>query len=106
MQLYLAYHDGPYNLVTTITAFLTRSFFCKHCGIGNNDPKNISVLDPSVILALNLPVSHRRNSLSRYNDTSNAMNFIDFFFSNAECLGFHSQGDKFSVCKQYYRCRV
>lgn len=97
-KIYLNFHDNHFDVITTMSGFLNRSYFCQKCQKGFNTKEKHICNEPCYLCHK----CHEDQSEDRlYCSTCNR------HFTNTTCFQLHvevsSQGN--STCQTYYRCR-
>jgi len=98
VPIYLYNHDEHYDIITTMTGFLNRNYFCQICKKGYQHKESHACNNPCHLCRkLHADVSEDW----KYCEECNCK------FLNQPCFDLHKNmtvnGD--STCKQYYRCR-
>lgn len=98
-KIYLYHHDNHYDVITTMSGFLNRSYFCQKCHKGYDHKEKHICNEPCYLCQK----CHKDQSEDcQYCSTCNR------HFKNKTCLQLHakvsSQGN--STCQTYYRCRL
>ncbi|XP_045186812.2 uncharacterized protein LOC123544812 [Mercenaria mercenaria] len=98
IPIYLYLHDNHYDVITTITGFLKRSYFCKKCLKGYNDKEK-----------------HMCNSACRvcrrfHEDVKEEWYYCSDchrYFISATCYKLHKEKNKGgkSTCDNWFKCR-
>ena len=99
VPIYLYYHDEHFDVITKMTGFLNKSYFCSQCKKGYNNKETHTCNNPCVYC-------HRLHS-----DQEEKWIFCDKcnrYFKNGTCYQMHlqikSKGGT-CTCETYYKCK-
>ena len=97
-QIFLFYHDSHFDIITSMPAFLNRSYFCRSCLKGYNTKEEHACNNSCFSCHKIHPAPETGRQL--YCKKCN------IYFRGEECFALHlkvtDKGN--STCKQYYRC--
>lgn len=97
-KIYLYHHDNHYDVITTMSGFLNRSYFCQKCQKGFNTKEKHICNEPCYLCHK----CHEDQSEDwKHCSTCNR------HFKNTTCFNLHAQVSSHgnSTCQIYYRCR-
>ena len=98
VPIYLYYHDNHYDVITTMTGFLNRSYFCVQCKKGYQHKERH---------VCNNPCHHCRQLHNDKEEDWTKCTKCNCSFINQTCFNLHlkkTENGK-STCEMYYRCK-
>lgn len=96
-KIHLYHHDNHYDVITTMSGFLNRSYFCQKCQKGyDHKEKHIC----------NVPCCPSHKCHEDQSDDLQYCSMCNRHFKNTTCFQLHSQvsSQGNSTCQTYYRC--
>ena len=100
IPIYIYYHDGHYDVISKITGFLNKSYFCQECKKGYDNTERPAFNNPCV----HCRHIHKDDSIEEWIYCQDCNRYL----KNNTCFELHKRKTKSekSTCDQNFKCKT